>query len=546
MSNPAANNPAANNSVGTAPVGTNPAGTNPAATSSAATSSAGTDSPGTEPLFPRCAGILLHPTSLPGPHGIGSLGEEARGFIDWLVECGASLWQVLPLVPPGAGWSPYATTACMAGNPWLIDLRRLVAEGLLGADVLRRAERVAHFGLDHVDFEAMVAFKEPLLRQATAALSAAPAVAEAFVESTPWVGDAALFAALKSAHGGRPWWEWEPALRDRDPAALKAARARLADEIAHHVGLQLLFERQWAEVRGYAAARGVRIMGDLPIYVDRDSVDVWAAREEFQLDPSGAPTAVAGVPPDYFSETGQLWGNPLYDWDRMEAGGYGWWARRLTRAFEQVDVARLDHFRAFASYWAVEPDAADARSGRWVPGPGAGFFAAIRAALGPVPIVAEDLGMLTDDVHELRDALGLPGMAILHFAFGGKADNAYLPHNQRTHGVVYSGTHDNDTSVGWWRAASERERDHLRCYLAADGRDVAWTLIRAALSSVSHTAVVPLQDLLALPSDARMNTPGVGEGNWGWRVRVQAFNAGPARRFRSLVELFGRLPATPA
>lgn len=495
--------------------------------------------------YPRCAGILLHPSSLPGPHGTGSLGAEARDFVDWMGSCGATLWQVLPLVPPGAGWSPYATTACLAGNPWLIDLRGLVTDGLLDAEELERAAAATSFGADAIDFEAMAAFKAPLLWQATERLAADPAFA-AFRERSPWAEAAGLFAALKEAHGGRPWWEWPAQLRDRDPSALASAERDLAPSVAHHVGLQHLFERQWTALRDYAADRGVRLMGDLPIYVDRDSVDVWSARSAFQLDDAGAPTAVAGVPPDYFSETGQLWGNPLYDWDRMQGDGFAWWARRLGRAFEQVDVVRIDHFRAFASYWAVDPDAEDARSGAWVHGPGVAFFDAMRSALGPVPIVAEDLGLLGPDVHELRDAVGLPGMAILQFAFGGAADNAYLPHNQRSHGLVYTGTHDNDTTAGWWAAASPHEQDHCRRYFAMDGSDIAWRLIRAALASVSHTAVVPLQDMLSLGSAGRMNTPGVAAGNWGWRVRGDAFNSAPARRFRELVELFDRLPATRA
>lgn len=487
----------------------------------------------------RAAGILLHPTSLPGPFGIGDLGQSARRFVDWLTEAEVSVWQILPLVLPGAGWSPYSTRACMASSPWLIDLVALREVGLLDAHDLE----APRFHPDRVDYPAVTRWKEERLRKATARLRAGHPVGEelaAFRDEAPWVDEMALFEALHARHDHQPWWDWPAGQRDRKAAALAAARDELAAEVYHHAAVQMLFQRQWRALRSYAADRGVRIMGDLPIYVDHDSVDVWAAREQFQLDADGKPRSVAGVPPDYFSETGQLWGNPLYDWAHMAEDGYSWWVSRMKRSLELVDVVRVDHFRAFSAYWAVPAGAEDARGGVWHEGPGKGFFDALREALGDLPVVAEDLGMLDDNVHALREAVGLPGMHVLQFAFGAGADNAYLPHNHRKRAVVYTGTHDNDTTRGFWDSAPERVRDHLRRYFASDGRDPVWMLIRAAMSSVAELAVLPLQDVLDLDSGARMNTPGETHGNWGWRVRGAAFNPGTAARVRDLVSCYGR------
>lgn len=490
---------------------------------------------------PRTAGVLLHPTSLPGPHGIGELGAEARAFVDWLADSGARRWQVLPLVPPGGAHSPYATPAALALDPRLIDVRELVADGLLDA-----VPTPPPLSPDRADFDASAAFKAPIYRAATERLLSDPphplaAHLTAFRAASTWLDDAALFLALRGVHRGAPWWTWPEPLRDRDPGALAEAAHEHAKAVNHEVALQFLVARQWDALRAHAHARGIAIIGDLPIYVDRDSVDVWAAREQFQLDAAGSPRVVAGVPPDYFSETGQLWGNPLYDWGQMASDGYAFWRRRLERTFEQVDIVRIDHFRAFAAYWEVPAGAPDARGGRWVEGPGTALFDALRASIGDSPIIAEDLGVGGPEVHALLEAVGFPGMKVLQFAFGGEADNAYLPHHHVANSVVYTGTHDNDTTVGWWEHATDAERDHVRRYLRTDGSDIADVLCRAALGSVADTAILPLQDVLGLGGDARMNVPGQAEGGWGWRVRRDAFNPATAQGLRALVTMYDRL-----
>jgi len=492
----------------------------------------------------RAAGILLHPTSLPGPHGIGDLGAGARRFIDWLADAGVSLWQILPLVPPGPGESPYATLAAFAGNPWLIDLHTLAADGLLDPAELKAPD----FPLDQVDPVAMKAFKGPrLARAADALVDGANAELkrelEAFRASHDWVEEAATFIALKAAHNGSAWWAWPVGLRDRDPDALTEAQAKLAREIDREVALQFLFDHQWKALRAYAAERHVRTIGDIPIYVDRDSADVWANREQFRLDETGAPLAVAGVPPDFFSDSGQLWGNPLYDWDHMATDGHAWWSRRLKRARELTDYVRLDHFRGFAAFWEVPAGATDARSGRWVEGPGRALFDDLEKALGELPIIAEDLGVIDAPVEALRDEIGLPGMRVLQFAFGETPDHAFLPHNYVEHAVAYTATHDNDTTLGWWQDTSVQVRDHVRRYLAVSGQDIVWDMIRAVLSSVASMAIVPLQDVLCLDGRSRMNRPGTSSGNWGWRVRAQAFNGPLASRMRGLCTLYGRTPS---
>lgn len=505
--------------------------------------------------WPRGAGLLLHPTSLPGAHGIGDLGLSARGFVDWLSGAGLSLWQMLPLVPPGAGNSPYSTASALSGNPWLLDLRGLWEEGLLDSADLEAPS----FSADRVDYMAVCDFKGPRLDKAAGRLlegrGAAEGLREAFevfCDGEPWVQEAATFMVLRRIQLQRPWWKWPKPLRDRTPVALAEARKDFAEEIHREMALQFLFERQWRALRDYCGERGVRILGDLPIYVDRDSVDVWAHREQFQLDPSGRPTCQAGVPPDYFSDTGQLWGNPIYHWDRMALDGYQWWIRRVRRALAQADLLRLDHFRGFSAYWSVPAGAADARDGAWVKGPGRSLFDAIAAALGTgqgrasepslgeLPLLAEDLGDIDAEVLALRDSLGLPGMKVLQFAFGGGSDHAFLPHNYDPHCVVYTGTHDNDTTLGWWLTAQEGWRDHVRRYLARDGHDVVWDLIRLAMASVADMAVMPMQDVLSLDSGARMNRPSVAEGNWAWRVREEAFHPNLAARLRELVELYHR------
>ncbi|NUQ12624.1 MAG: 4-alpha-glucanotransferase, partial [Gemmatimonadaceae bacterium] len=357
-----------------------------------------------------------------------------------------------------------------------------------------------------------------------------------------WAADAALFAVLKRRRGGKAYWEWERPLRDRDPDAIAAAKKDLAAEIEEVAVTLFFFERQWAELRAYAHARGVRVIGDIPIYVDRDSCDVWSHPDLFHLDEDGVPTEVSGVPPDYFSELGQLWGNPIYRWDRMADDDYLWWRRRLARALAQTDIVRIDHFRAFAAYWSVPFGAPDARGGRWNDGPGLEFFEAIERHSGKLPLIAEDLGIIDGKVVELRDAAGLPGMRVLQFAFGGDAENTHLPHNHTVESVVYPGTHDNDTTLGFWRAAEPHVRTHIQRYLRVSGDDAAWDLIHSAFTSVGRIAIIPMQDVLSLGSEARMNNPAVTTGNWRWRLEGDPFRSDLAGRLRDLSWLYGRLP----
>lgn len=489
----------------------------------------------------RATGVLLHPTSLPGPHGVGDLGPAARAFIDWLASAGATVWQVLPLVPTGGG-SPYSSWSAFAGNPDLIDLTGLVDDGLLRREDLRTAERP----VGPVDLPRARAARGPLLARAVSALlSSKSALArdlEAFRARETWAEDTALFAALKASQADKPWWQWPAELRDRDARPLAAARRELATEIDAGVALQFLFDRQWHALRAHAARAGVRLLGDMPIYVDGDSVDVWANRNLFELDAAGRPTRVAGVPPDAFSATGQHWGNPLYRWDRMAEDDFAWWRARLARALGLTDLVRIDHFRAFSAYWAIPAGAPDARAGEWVQGPGLALFRAFTKVAPTLPIVAEDLGIIDAPVRELRDGAGLPGMLVLQFAFGGGADNLYLPHNHVANAVVYTGTHDNDTTRGFWDKAPGHVADHVRHYFGVDGHDVVWDLIRAALASPARVAVVPAQDLLQLGTEARMNTPAVAEGNWAWRLRPGELRADVAGRLRFLSELYGRCP----
>ncbi len=491
----------------------------------------------------RSSGILLHPTSLPGRFGIGDLGAGAYRFVDFLAAARQRLWQVLPLGPTGYGDSPYQSFSAFAGNPLLIALERLADDGLLSAADLAGLPALSP---DRVDYGAVVPEKWRCLRTSFARFDAAARheLRQAFdafcADAADWLDDYALFMALKEAHGGAAWNTWPEDLRGRQRAALKRAGADLAEAVRFQQYAQWLFFRQWAAVRAYAATRRIRIIGDIPIFVAYDSADVWANPDLFYLDEDGTPTVVAGVPPDYFSATGQLWGNPLYDWQRLARTGYDWWIRRFRATLTQVDIVRIDHFRGFEAYWEVPAGAATAVNGRWVPGPGAAVFEAVRAALGDVPIIAEDLGLITPPVEALRDQLGFPGMAVLQFAFGDKPDNPYLPHNHRHNLVVYSGTHDNDTTAGWYAAADEPVRHHVRHYLARAGDDIAWDFIRTALASVADTAVVPLQDVLALGSEGRMNRPGLAGGNWDWRFRADDLHPRLAARLADLTTLYGR------
>jgi 4-alpha-glucanotransferase len=511
------------------------------------------------PPAPRRAGVLLHPTSLPSPHGVGDVGLAARRFVDWLGEAGQAIWQVLPLAPTGYGDSPYQALSAFAGNPLLASLEDLRQEGWLTDGDLEGAPA---FSEETVDYARVAPWKAALLARAAERFDADAGPAQraeldAFrAREAPWLDDFALFLALKERHGGVSWIDWDPPLAGRDPRALEAARRAHAVALRAHVFGQWLFHRQWQHLRRHARSRGVAIMGDLPIYLAHDSAEVWARRHLFQLDGDGRPRAVAGVPPDYFSATGQLWGNPLHDWEAQARDGYAFWLSRMSANLETFDLLRLDHFRGFEAYWEVPAGATTAQGGRWVKGPGAALFEALRARLGPLPLVAENLGVITPEVEDLRRRFGFPGMAILQFAFGRDPQaDSFKPHNYQRDLVVYTGTHDNDTVLGWWaseagqasiRSAEDiaEERALAMAYLASDGREMNWTLLRGVYASVADTAVAPLQDLLGLGSEARMNTPATASGNWRWRVRGGAFDRGLARRVRELAALYDRSPGS--
>ena len=493
----------------------------------------------------RRSGILLHPTSFPGPYGIGDLGNQAYHFLDWLSKGKQQLWQVLPLGPTGFGDSPYQCFSAFAGNPLLIDPEDLLRRGYL----TYRDLAVPPFPQDRVDYGPVIRWKHNLLRTAFARFeeTSAPPEFEAFREAEKaWLEDYALFMALKDAHGGKPWHEWDPALRDRDPEALADARERLTDEIRFHAFVQWLFFDQWRALKAYANARRIQVIGDIPIYVARDSADAWAHRDQFLFDAEGRPIVVAGVPPDYFSPTGQLWGNPIYDWEKMAEDGYRWWIQRFRANLRLFDILRLDHFRGFYNYWVVPGDAETAVHGEWRDGPRQDFFDAVIAALGDLPIIAEDLGEPDPGVYELRDHYGFPGMKVLQFAWASDARDPFLPHNYGKNCVVYTGTHDNDTTRGWYEKASESERDYVRRYLRVDGSDIAWDFIRLAMMSTAALAVVPMQDAMNLGSEARMNTPSVAAGNWAWRYLPHQLTEGIQAGLAELADLYGRAYIPPS
>ena len=476
-------------------------------------------------LAQRRAGVLLHPTSLPGSGPVGRLGAAAEAWIDGLAESGFTLWQTLPLCPPDSLGSPYQSCSVFAGDERLIDPERL--PGLTG-------EPVVDSGLTPAQWDAV--------HHALMADGHLHARFEAFCAAERhWLEDFALYQAIK-AREGAPWHAWPEPLRDRDAVALEQAASELAASMVRTRTAQFFFDAQWRALRQRAHERGVLLFGDLPIFVAHDSADVWAHQHLFTLDSAGHPTEVTGVPPDLFSKTGQLWGNPCYRWDVLAADGYRWWIDRFGRVFALTDIARVDHFRAFQAGWQVPASAETAMHGRWVPGPGRKLFDAVRAKLGEIAIIVEDLGIITPDVHALRADLGYPGMKVLQFAFGGASDNPYLPHNYEPHCVVYTGTHDNDTTRHWYATGSEEQKDHVRRYLGRDGSDVVWDLIRLALSSVAVMAVIPLQDVLELDGDARMNFPGTPYGNWQWRFQEGMLTREHAARLLSLSELYGRVP----
>jgi 4-alpha-glucanotransferase len=500
---------------------------------------------------------LLHPTSLPGPYGIGDLGTGANRFIHFLWESCQHVWQMLPLGPTGYGNSPYQTYSAFAGNPWLLSLETLQEEGLLSASDLTD---VPLFPPHRVDYDTVSDFKRRLLWKAfetfqrTADRRAHDELAAFARHQQEWLDDYTLFMALKETHGGASWVEWERDIALREPQALVGWRKQLAPRVEFHVFLQYQFFRQWHTLKAACQRYGIQLFGDVPIFIAHDSADVWAHPELFYLDQAGHPTVVAGVPPDYFSRTGQRWGNPLYRWEVMAASAYAWWMQRLRTIREMVDIIRLDHFRGFEAYWEVPATHETAVQGCWVKGPGAVFFETVYKELGDLPIVAEDLGLITPEVRALREHFGLPGMRVLQFGFGGDPrTNEHCPHNFPRNCIVYTGTHDNNTTVGWLHEvgqpesldsleALQAERTAALRYLAADGTHIHWDMIRLALASVANLAVIPMQDLLGLGQEARMNYPGKPEGNWEWRLTAEMLTGELAVRLRELTEIYGRVP----
>ncbi len=482
----------------------------------------------------RLWGILLHPTSLPHP---GTLGEPALRFLDLISAAGAGAWQMLPICPPGPFDSPYAGRSAFAGDGRLIDLDWLARRGWL----TRAEAAIPDTGSrNRADFAAARALRAPILRRAFERFLADGGrdTFESFAASRPWLPDYVLFEALRELTG-QPWWEWPDEFRSYPPRRPLPGTA-LAEEADFHRFLQYVFDAQWQELRAAAHARGILLIGDMPIFVDRDSADHWSRRGLFLLDGRGEPAVVAGVPPDAFSETGQRWGNPLYDWEAMRADGYAWWVARFRRALELFDAVRVDHFRGFVAAWHIPANESTAVNGAWVPGPGRELFDALEARLGRLPIIVEDLGIITDDVRALRDELGYPGMAVLQFAFGGDPENPYLPRNHRENQVVYTGTHDNDTTLGWWQHLPEWERDNVRRELGIDGSTIVDDMVRAAMYSVAETAVIPMQDVLALGSEHRMNHPGRPDGNWTWRYHPEQVSPPRLEWFAALARESGR------
>jgi len=496
-------------------------------------------------LRARSSGILLHLSSLPGPHGIGDLGPSARRFADFSAASGQTWWQMLPIVPPDCTNCPYTALSAFAGSPLFISLDKLAEAGFLApGDTGPSGE----FQPGRVEYAAVRRFKEERLERAFSAFerrggSEERARFEGFcADNAWWLSDFALFCALKERHGGAVWTQWDPGLRSREPAALARVRGELDARIRYHQFLQYQFFLQWSGLREHCRSLGLGLMGDVPIYVAHDSAEVWAEPELFWLEPDGRPTIISGVPPDCFSETGQRWGTPLYRWEEHKSRGYEWWIRRLKLTFERFDAARLDHFIGFQRYWEVPASEPTARRGRWVDGPGRNFFEKVLAALGPLELVAEDLGLVTPEVLALRDQFDFPGMRVLQFAFGGDpATNSHLPHHHPRRCVVYTGTHDNDTAVAWFRGLGREERRSVLRYLASDGRAIHWAMIRMAFMSVADTAIVPAQDLLGLGTEARINLPGSERGNWEWRLAPGALSERIGQRLLNLTEVYGRL-----
>lgn len=502
-------------------------------------------------LFGRMSGILLHPTSLPSSFGIGDLGPNAYRFVDWLVQAGQKLWQVLPLGPTGWGNSPYMCFSAFAGSSLLVSPELLAEAGWLDPEDWQQApewEKIQQLDPTRVDYEAVIPFKLGLIRRAAErfeerATAEQRQAFEVFCEQEQgWLEDYALFMTLLEQHEGQEWSSWDPLLAARDPGALAQVRRECGEAIREQQFRQFLFAQQWGALKAYANSLDIKIMGDIPIYVAYNSAEVWANRELFVLDPQGKPELVAGVPPDYFSPTGQRWGNPLYDWEALKKTGYGWWIERMRAILSLNDCVRIDHFRGFESYWAIPGEAETAVEGEWMVGPGADFFEVLKDKLGEIPVIAEDLGEITPEVLELRDQFQLPGMKILLFAFGGGTDNPYLPFCYDKNYVVYTGTHDNNTAVGWFNQLSEGERHTVINYLGhLSPEGIHWDLTRLALASVADLAIIPLQDVMGLGSECRMNFPGTSENNWAWRYVPEQLEQHFADKLAVMSVAYGRI-----
>lgn len=494
-------------------------------------------------LNKRASGILLHPTSLPGRFGSGDLGADAYRFVDWLASARQTYWQMLPLGEIGPGNSPYMSRSAFAGNLLLIDLAELVEQGWLEQDDL---EQLPDFSCDRIDFSLMQSFRMEQLHRAAIRFFAIKnnSIRREFNSfckaECGWLRDYALFMAIAEHQDGQEWNSWPEALLHRDEQALCNFEIQHVDEIGFWKFCQWCFARQWFRLKEYANKRGIRIIGDVPIFVAYQSADVWAHQKLFQLDDNGRPTVVAGVPPDYFSETGQLWGNPIYRWEEHEATGYTWWAERMGQALRFADIVRVDHFRGFAGYWEIPAGAPNAIGGKWMCGPGANLFNALVQRFPQLPIIAEDLGIITPDVVELRDQFGLPGMRVLQFAFGDNDANPFLPHNYVQNTVAYTGTHDNDTTVGWWESLPAHEKDSAQRYLKTDGQAIHWDMMRALSESIANAVIYPLQDVLGLSSAHRMNFPGKPSGNWEWRFSWMQINPEYTQHLEELTSKCGR------
>ena len=506
-------------------------------------------------MFPRCSGILLHITSLPGGYGIGDLGNSAHEFAEFLADAGQKIWQVLPLNPTGFGDSPYQCFSAFAGNPLFIDAKALYERGLLSEKDLANAPT---FPEEHVEFDRVIDFKGELVRKAAhvflvdGARDDHAAFDNFCRNNSNWLDDYALFMACKRVHKDAPWVHWDAGIRHRDSATLNEWQNKLLFETQAHKFAQFEFSRQWEKLKAHCNRLGISIMGDIPIYVAHDSADVWAHPELFRLNEQGNPLALAGVPPDYFSATGQLWGNPLYRWDTSAASGHHWWIDRIRASLKFFDLARLDHFRGFEAYWEIPADASTAAVGEWVKGPGAEFFQTLQNELKELPFIAENLGVITPEVEALRQQFGFPGMSLLQFAFGNDPQGpTFLPHNYSRDLVAYTGGHDNDTTVGWWTSSGKgestrtaedigKERNFTRAYLGFQDEPVNWVFIRTVLASVANIGIIPLQDVLGLGSDARMNLPGTLTGNWKWRYKQNALTKDIRERLRKLVHLYDR------